>query len=391
MHREYLSIPQGPIQSQLWDKQPKTFWTFNSAKSNSETLAPGRYLRRLRFQFRKVQFRAAGRISSTTVPRPFNSARSNSECLLCTLSLALGVLSIPQGPIQSVNFNNTTLKSEDFQFRKVQFRAPRANFVALTHPTFNSARSNSEHLRPRSNIATIQLSIPQGPIQSDEARQIASFYQNFQFRKVQFRGVSRCAMPSVRSTFNSARSNSEPKYSTVLGAVYMLSIPQGPIQRATPTRPGRTLLRLSIPQGPIQSPSRHDVPILYLRFQFRKVQFRGAPATSWTRASSDFQFRKVQFRAVSGSTRRQQASAFNSARSNSEFHRQVRPGAFTAFNSARSNSELSCVISIGATTGLSIPQGPIQRRADRRVSDFATAFNSARSNSERRTWLETPD
>ena len=184
-----LSIPQGPIQSQLWDKQPKTFWTFNSAKSNLETLAPGRYLRRLRFQFRKVQFRAAGRISSTTVPRPFNSARSNSECLLCTLSLALGVLSIPQGPIQSVNFNNTTLKSEDFQFRKVQFRAPRANFVALTHPTFNSARSNSEHLRPRSNIATIQLSIPQGPIQ----------------RRL---------------------------YSTSLSTTKGLSIPQGPIQRA---------------------------------------------------------------------------------------------------------------------------------------------------------------
>ena len=161
-----LSIPQGPIQRRVVAPGYVSGMTFNSARSNSE-VAVGNCLEGnfelsipqgpiqslegadlegayLRFQFRKVQFRARGEGAVVFILDTFNSARSNSEGR-AGRGLGRGLsLSIPQGPIQSPAQAHQRLENAAFQFRKVQFRGQLRPRGRPLLSTFNSARSNSE-------------------------------------------------------------------------------------------------------------------------------------------------------------------------------------------------------------------------------------------------------
>ena len=181
-------------------------------------------------------------------------------------------LSIPQGPIQSRQSACSGDCHRDFQFRKVQFRAAVMQVIAdvtnfqfrkvqfrgalrsppnLTPFSFNSARSNSEHIEcvaPRSDVL---LSIPQGPIQRRSRLLPHTSRGNFQFRKVQFRGLTSWAGSDSTPTFNSARSNSEPGRSAPRRPVGCFQFRKVQF-RADSLRAGLQSPRLSIPQGPIQ-------------------------------------------------------------------------------------------------------------------------------------------
>ena len=188
---EPLSIPQGPIQSQNGRARKSNSLPFQFHKVQFRADLYRKVVELpADFQFHKVQFRGRLSFDCPVYDGPFNSTRSNSERAGVFLHHPGALLSIPQGPIQSVG--ECGVNGDD-----LRLSIPQGPIQSLVRPSMIS-RLNS-------------LSIPQGPIQS---------------------WWGKTARPVSR----------------------ILSIPQGPIQSGRPPRAPSKTNPLSIPQGPIQRP-----------------------------------------------------------------------------------------------------------------------------------------
>ena len=162
----WLSIPEGPIQSRDQLKKENYDADFQFQKVQFRVL--GRSIGNvgfINFQFQKVQFRASFQHIAGIAHRTFNSRRSNSEGNVGLVVVERLLLSIPEGPIQSLTLKTFPVRNTDFQFQKVQFRAGEVILKLAPSSSFNSRRSNSERVFPTCHRRPERLSIPEGPIQ----------------------------------------------------------------------------------------------------------------------------------------------------------------------------------------------------------------------------------
>ena len=185
----------------------------------------------------------------------------------------------------------------------------------------------------------LQLSIPQGPIQSNRGGIIGDSALIFQFHKDQFKGgvVSSSSLPVT--AFNSTRTNSKCSaalecaingvfhfhkdqfkvvFTHIIGRIFITFNSTRTNSKKATIAATETRRTLSIPQGPIQSYFGSGAANSPVPFQFHKDQFK-AEATDVARlVMVTFQLHKDQFKGRRTKLRDIFSLPFNSTSTNSK-------------------------------------------------------------------------